>query len=124
MSRSVLSWTQFPREEAVDVPVEHLDDAYFVEHDVRGRDVEQGYQRRLAENAEMDAKGEDYDRHPTDEPQNMDALTESVRNHGVRQPLVVAFGEVPDPVIVDGNHRYLAAKRAGLSSVPVRRASY
>ncbi len=46
-------------------------------------------------------------------------LTESVRAHGVLQPLVVRPKEAGGYELVAGERRLLAAKRAGLSKVPV-----
>ncbi|MFH1531784.1 MAG: ParB/RepB/Spo0J family partition protein [Pseudomonadota bacterium] len=48
----------------------------------------------------------------------LESLAESIRAHGVLQPLVVR----PDGegyILIAGERRYLAAKRAGLPSVPV-----
>jgi hypothetical protein len=42
------------------------------------------------------------------------ALVESVRIHGVREPILII-----DDLIVDGRHRWLAAKECGLTSIPV-----
>jgi len=48
----------------------------------------------------------------------LESLAESIRIHGVLQPLVVRpDGE--DFVLIAGERRYLASKRAGLPSVPV-----
>ena len=123
MSHYALNWTQFPRDKVVDVPLEDLHSAYFVEHDVRGADVEEGYRRRLKENKEEGIGPGHWDYHPGDKPQAMSALTRSVRKEGVREPLALTFPEddIQTPTITNGNHRYLAAKRAGLETVPVRR---
>lgn len=124
MSNTVLSRDQFPQGATVDVPVEDLHSAYFVEHDVMGSEVEKGYRRRLKENRDEDIRPGDMEYHPTDEPRKMAALTRSVRKEGVKEPLTLAFpDEGPQtPMITNGNHRYLAAKRAGLKTVPVKRA--
>jgi ParB family chromosome partitioning protein len=52
-------------------------------------------------------------------PQALEALTESVRQRGVLQPLIVR--EIQDDTyqIIAGHRRYEAAKRAGLEAVPV-----
>ncbi len=48
----------------------------------------------------------------------LESLAESVRIHGILQPLVVRpDGE--DYILIAGERRFLAAKRAGLPSVPV-----
>lgn len=48
----------------------------------------------------------------------LESLAESVRTHGILQPLVVRpHGE--EYLLIAGERRYLAAKRAGLPSVPV-----
>lgn len=52
-------------------------------------------------------------------------LTESIKEHGIIQPLVVMKAPTgQDYVIVAGERRYRAAKKAGLKSVPVVYASY
>jgi len=43
-------------------------------------------------------------------------LVDSVRRHGVMQQIVVSW---PDRVILDGHHRWRAAKEVGLHEVPV-----
>src|SRR4051812_2321006 len=45
------------------------------------------------------------------------ALAESIRRHGVREPLVVSR----DNYILSGHRRYAAARLAGLVVVPCRR---
>jgi len=48
------------------------------------------------------------------------ALAESIRTHGVIQPLVVAGGPEPGRyVLIAGERRWRAARQAGLASVPV-----
>lgn len=51
------------------------------------------------------------------EPQAMKDLTESVRLHGVLQPLFVRKKNA-DYIIIAGERRYRAAKEAGLTEVP------
>lgn len=51
------------------------------------------------------------------EPQAMKDLTESVRLHGVLQPLFVRKKDA-DYIIIAGERRYRAAKEAGLTEVP------
>lgn len=46
-------------------------------------------------------------------------LTQSVREHGVHTPLKAMMNDKGKPEIIDGTHRYLAARRAGASHVPV-----
>ncbi len=46
-------------------------------------------------------------------------LADSIRQHGVLQPILVR-GEGPDYEIVAGERRFLAAQRAGLSTIPVQ----
>ena len=125
MSSRFLSKAQFPYDEVVDVPVSDLQDAYFHEHDVHGADVEQGYTRRLRENQEWEIGPGHPEYHPGDDPEALDALTESIRQHGVQTPLEMVFGAGHGPTahVVDGNHRYLAAVRAGVKTVPVIRRS-
>lgn len=119
--RPELSWHAFPHNTVVHLPTHELNDAYFPEHDVYGYEVEDGYQRRLQENREHGIGPDDPGYHPGDEPATMDSLTASVKKQGVREPLEVSFGEGTTPVITDGNHRYLAAVRAGAATVPVIR---
>lgn len=49
-----------------------------------------------------------------DDDSRLHALTASVREHGVRDPLKITGGHA----IVDGRHRWLAAKRGQLATVP------
>lgn len=48
----------------------------------------------------------------------LESLAESIRTHGVLQPLVVR-PDGDDYILIAGERRYIAAKRAGLPSVPV-----
>jgi ParB family chromosome partitioning protein len=46
-------------------------------------------------------------------------LAESIRQHGVIQPLIVSLGELPDTyILIAGERRLLAARQAGLDHVP------
>ncbi len=56
-----------------------------------------------------------YDRNPRDVEPAVDAVAESIREFGFRQPIVVDA----DYVIVVGHVRYFAAIRLGLDKVPV-----
>ena len=52
--------------------------------------------------------------------EDLDALAESIREHGVIQPIIVTRGNGSTPYqIIAGERRWRAARRAGLSSVPV-----
>ena len=57
----------------------------------------------------------------------LESLSESIRGHGVIQPIVVthSHGISEDYILISGERRLLAAKRAGLVSIPaiVRDAS-
>lgn len=61
------------------------------------------------------------------DPQELEELADSIREHGVIQPLIVTYGEdrAAPFVLVAGERRLLAARKAGLESVPaiVREAS-
>lgn len=47
-------------------------------------------------------------------------LAESIREHGVIQPLIVRRGDTPDTfVLIAGERRWQASQRAGLTAVPV-----
>ncbi len=48
----------------------------------------------------------------------LESLAESIRTHGILQPLVVR-PDGDDYILIAGERRYIAAKRAGLPSVPV-----
>lgn len=50
---------------------------------------------------------------------DLDDLTASVREHGVLQPLVVAPGDGATYVLIAGERRLQASKKAGLKTVPV-----
>jgi ParB family chromosome partitioning protein len=53
-------------------------------------------------------------------PEKLDELTESIRLHGVIQPLIVKRGDVQDRyVLIAGERRWRAAKLAGVSRVPI-----
>src|SRR5512136_2662313 len=56
-------------------------------------------------------------RHSVD-PDDLKDLTESIRAHGVLQPLLVTF-EGADYVLIAGQRRLQAARLAGLEFVPV-----
>jgi ParB family transcriptional regulator, chromosome partitioning protein len=52
-------------------------------------------------------------------PDELDELADSIRTHGVIQPLIVtAAGENAGYTLITGERRLLAARRAGLDSVP------
>jgi ParB family transcriptional regulator, chromosome partitioning protein len=52
--------------------------------------------------------------------EDLDALAESIREHGIIQPIIVTRGTGTAPYqIVAGERRWRAARRAGLDSVPV-----
>jgi hypothetical protein len=55
---------------------------------------------------------------PSDAPEFL-ALEASIKDLGVCEPLKVIFGENEEVLLIDGRHRLRAAKRLGLSSVPV-----
>jgi ParB family chromosome partitioning protein len=48
----------------------------------------------------------------------MDELAESIRNHGVLQPLLVSEDGAGGYVVIAGERRWRAAKKAGLATVP------
>ena len=52
------------------------------------------------------------------DPTELASLTESIRTHGILQPIVVLRQEVGYEILA-GHRRYLAAKEAGLQRVPV-----
>ena len=53
-------------------------------------------------------------------PEELEELTDSVREHGVLQPLIVTRGELNDQyILIAGERRLEAARLAGLSLVPV-----
>ena len=53
------------------------------------------------------------------DPAELRDLAESIRQHGVIQPLVVSLGELPNTyVLIAGERRLLAARQAGLEHVP------
>lgn len=52
--------------------------------------------------------------------EKMSELADSIREHGVIQPLIVTQGEQPDMyILIAGERRLLAARQAGLVQVPV-----
>lgn len=52
-----------------------------------------------------------------DTPAHLDALTESIREHGIQVPLRFGFNHACG--FLDGNHRIAVAVRLGLVDVPV-----
>ncbi|HEY6378175.1 MAG TPA: ParB/RepB/Spo0J family partition protein [Candidatus Dormibacteraeota bacterium] len=52
------------------------------------------------------------------EPAALDELTESIRAHGVLQPIRVRPGEAGGYEIIAGERRWTAARRAGLREIP------
>ena len=53
-------------------------------------------------------------------PESLEELTQSVREHGVLQPLIVTLGESEGQfILIAGERRLQAARLAGLDSVPV-----
>ncbi len=56
----------------------------------------------------------------TSHPLELDELTASIREHGVLQPLIVTPGDLAGKyVLIAGARRLMAARQAGLSTVPV-----
>ncbi len=54
------------------------------------------------------------------DPQKMTELADSIREHGVIQPLIVTEGSVPgEYILIAGERRLLAARQAGLLEIPV-----
>lgn len=54
------------------------------------------------------------------DPQKMTELADSIREHGVIQPLIVTEGTVPgEYILIAGERRLLAARQAGLMEIPV-----
>jgi len=51
--------------------------------------------------------------------QELAGLVESIREHGVIQPIILSRGDTDDQyILVAGERRWLAARQAGLSSIP------
>ncbi len=53
------------------------------------------------------------------DPQELEELTASIREHGILQPLIVSPGEEGKYVLIAGERRWQAAGKAGLKMVPV-----
>ncbi len=54
------------------------------------------------------------------DPEDLTGLANSIREHGILQPLIVSEGESADRfVLIAGERRLLAARQAGLERVPV-----
>ena len=54
------------------------------------------------------------------DPAELSELAESIREHGIIQPLIVTRGEKPGQyTLIAGERRLLAARQAGLTTVPV-----
>jgi ParB family chromosome partitioning protein len=53
------------------------------------------------------------------DPVELAELADSIREHGVLQPLIVTYGDLPDTyTLIVGERRLLAARQAGLERVP------
>lgn len=52
------------------------------------------------------------------DPAALDELADSIRRHGVLQPLLVSEAEPDHYVLITGERRWRAARRAGLATVP------
>jgi hypothetical protein len=97
------------------VPVEALHNAYSFEFNTHGRNVEQGFQERQADEP-----------NPNDHPTVQAALEQSIATHGIKEPLAIQRDFDPsanrpaDFIIRNGSHRLLAAQRLGLTEVPIR----
>ncbi len=53
------------------------------------------------------------------DPQELNGLADSLKEHGIIQPLIVSQGEKPgEYILVAGERRLLAARQVGLPSVP------
>lgn len=102
----------------VHVPIAELDNAHLSEFDTRGRKGEKGYSRRVKQSQREYGRPDAI--HPTDHPDKMDALTQDIAKNGVREPLLVEKGRFGSVHVLNGNHRYIAAKRAGVGTVPVK----
>ena len=54
------------------------------------------------------------------DPAQLEGLAESIRTHGIIQPLIVRRGEERDRyVLIAGERRWRAARQAGLTTVPI-----
>jgi ParB family chromosome partitioning protein len=52
------------------------------------------------------------------DPQALDELVESIRQHGILQPVLFRKGDGGEPILVAGERRLEAAKKAGLTVLP------
>jgi len=52
------------------------------------------------------------------DPQALDELVESIRQHGILQPVLFRKGDEGEPILVAGERRLEAAKKAGLTALP------
>jgi ParB family chromosome partitioning protein len=53
------------------------------------------------------------------DPEEMAELAASIREYGVIQPLIITYGDQPEQyILIAGERRLLAARQAGLGSVP------
>lgn len=61
-----------------------------------------------------------YQPRSTIDPGALDELAQSIRAHGVVQPLLVVAGRDPDTfLLIAGERRWRAARQAGLATVPI-----
>ena len=63
----------------------------------------------------------EYDREEKKGFTDLNALTENIRQHGVKEPLIMEYGQNDRRAYIgEGNHRLAAAVRLGLPALPVR----
>lgn len=56
---------------------------------------------------------------------DLDALTEDIRTNGIREPMILLYGQDDRKAVIgEGNHRLAAAERLGMEEVPARVARY
>lgn len=68
----------------------------------------------------MDAEHRDYYPHEPSPDERVDAVRDSIAEHGITEPLRYRVHEGREH-LADGNHRALAAEQLGLSHVPMIR---
>lgn len=95
--------------------VDHLDTTRFKGHGYED-EIEFVPTETLLRHREYDRESE-----PREGPGHLDRITASIAEKGVQAPLIMTYGQHDRRAYIgEGNHRLAAAKRLGISHLPVR----
>ena len=81
--------------------------------------MQQTYEKgQLYQIAIIDLKPDPNQPRKSIDPQALDELVESIRQHGILQPVLFRKGDEGEPILVAGERRLEAATKAGLTALP------